>query len=73
MINFDTFTLDNGLQCIVHSDKNTPFVAINTLYNVGSKHEMPNKTGFAHLFEHLMFGGSKHIPSFDTPLQKVGG
>ncbi len=73
MINFDTFTLDNGLQCIIHSDKNTPFVAINTLYNVGSKHEMSNKTGFAHLFEHLMFGGSKHIPSFDTPLQKVGG
>ncbi|HPM13492.1 MAG TPA: pitrilysin family protein, partial [Bacteroidales bacterium] len=53
--------------------KNTPFVAINTLYDVGSKDESPDKTGFAHLFEHLMFGGSKHIPSFDTPLQKVGG
>lgn len=73
MISFETFELDNGLRFIVNTDKSTPFVAINTLYNVGSKHENPNKTGFAHLFEHLMFGGSKHIPSFDGPLQKVGG
>lgn len=73
MIQFDTFTLENGLRFIVNTDKNTPFVAINTLYDVGSKDESPDNTGFAHLFEHLMFGGSKHIPSFDTPLQKVGG
>lgn len=73
MITYETFTLHNGLQFIINIDKNTPFVAINTLYDVGSKDESPDKTGFAHLFEHLMFGGSKHIPSFDTPLQKVGG
>lgn len=73
MIIYETFTLHNGLQFIVNIDKNTPFVAINTLYDVGSRDESPEKTGFAHLFEHLMFGGSKHIPSFDTPLQKVGG
>lgn len=73
MIQFEEFKLRNGLRFIVNIDKTTPFVAINTLYNVGSKDESPKKTGFAHLFEHLMFGGSKHIPSFDTPLQKVGG
>src|SRR5690606_23153314 len=73
MIVFETFELENGLRFIVNTDTNTPFVAVNTIYNVGSKHESPNKTGFAHLFEHLMFGGSKNIPSFDTPLQKVGG
>lgn len=73
MIHFEEFKLSNGLRFIVNTDKTTPFVAINTIYNVGSKNENPNKTGFAHLFEHLMFGGSKHIPSFDTPLQKVGG
>jgi len=73
MIKFETFELDNGLQFLVNTDKTTPFVAINTLYNIGSKDESPDKTGFAHLFEHLMFGGSKNIPSFDTPLQKVGG
>ncbi len=73
MIQFEQFELKNGLKFFVNIDKTTPFVAVNTLYNVGSKDESPERTGFAHLFEHLMFGGSKHIPSFDTPLQKVGG
>ncbi|MCQ2960492.1 MAG: insulinase family protein [Bacteroidales bacterium] len=73
MIQFEQFELKNGLKFFVNIDKTTPFVAVNTLYNVGSKDESSEKTGFAHLFEHLMFGGSKHIPSFDTPLQKVGG
>ena len=73
MIQYEEFELSNGLRFIINIDKTTPFVAVNTLYNVGSKDESPERTGFAHLFEHLMFGGSKHIPSFDTPLQKVGG
>ena len=73
MIQFEKFELKNGLRFYVNIDKTRPFVAVNTLYNVGSRDENPEKTGFAHLFEHLMFGGSKHIPSFDTPLQKVGG
>ena len=73
MIKFDKFTLKNGLKVIVHKDKSTPIVAINILYNVGSRDENPNKTGFAHLFEHLMFGGSKNIPVYDKPLQLVGG
>lgn len=73
MIQFEEFELKNGLRFYVNIDKTTPFVAVNTLYNVGSKDESPDQTGFAHLFEHLMFGGSKNIPSFDTPLQKVGG
>ncbi|HRG42801.1 MAG TPA: pitrilysin family protein [Saprospiraceae bacterium] len=58
---------------IIHEDFSTPMVAVNVVYNVGSKHEDPNHTGFAHLFEHLMFGGSKHIPDFDTPIQDAGG
>ncbi|WP_439184343.1 M16 family metallopeptidase [Carboxylicivirga taeanensis] len=73
MINIQKLTLSNGLRVVVHVDKSTPLAAINVLYNVGSKNEHPDKTGFAHLFEHLMFGGSKHIPSYDTPLQNVGG
>ncbi len=73
MIHFERFTLDNGLTVIFHHDKSTPLVAVNTLYKVGARDENPEKTGFAHLFEHLMFGGSKHIPDFDTPLQAVGG
>jgi len=73
MINFDRFTLENGLKVIVHHDNTTPIVAINILYNVGSRDEKPDKTGFAHLFEHLMFGGSVNIPEFDRPLQIVGG
>ena len=73
MIKFQEFTLSNGLRVIVHHDKSTPIVAFNLLYDVGSRDEDENKTGFAHLFEHLMFGGSVNIPSFDSPLQEVGG
>ncbi|HBL77015.1 MAG: peptidase M16 [Bacteroidetes bacterium GWF2_42_66] len=73
MINFEKYILDNGLTVIVHQDKTTPMVAIDVCYKVGSRDEDPARTGFAHLFEHLMFGGSKHIPSYDEPLQKAGG
>ncbi len=73
MLGFDRFKLNNGLTVLVHKDKTTPIVAINILYKVGSRDEEPDKTGFAHLFEHLMFGGSVNIPQFDEPLQKAGG
>ncbi len=73
MIHYEQFVLNNGLQVFVHEDESTPMAAVNILYNVGSRDEDPGKTGFAHLFEHLMFGGSRHIPSYDEPLQKVGG
>lgn len=73
MITFEKFTLENGLKIIVHQDRSTPLVAFNILYNVGSRDEMPNKTGFAHLFEHLMFEGSINIRAFDTALQMAGG
>ncbi len=65
--------LDNGLRVYVHEDHTTPMAAVNLLYNVGSRDEDPDRTGFAHLFEHLMFGGSRNIPAYDEPLQKVGG
>lgn len=65
--------LDNGLRVLVHEDPSTPMAAVNVLYDVGSRDENPHKTGFAHLFEHLMFGGSAHIPDFDDPLQMAGG
>lgn len=73
MINFESFTLPNGLEVIVHEDHQTPIAVVNIIYNVGSRDEHEDKTGFAHLFEHLMFGGSINIPIFDEPLQKVGG
>ena len=73
MIDFDKFELDNGLKVIVHKDINTPIVAMNILYTVGARDEDPYKTGFAHLFEHLMFGGSVNIPKYDIPLEKAGG
>jgi predicted Zn-dependent peptidase len=73
MIPFTKITLENGLKVIVHTDPSTTIVAFNVLYNVGSRNENPQKTGFAHLFEHLMFEGSIHIPSYDTPLQNAGG
>jgi len=73
MINFKRFTLENGLRVLVHEDKSTPLVAMNILYDVGSRDEDPAMTGLAHLFEHLMFGGSRNVPDFDTPLQLVGG
>ncbi|NVO85599.1 M16 family metallopeptidase [Hymenobacter terrestris] len=73
MIQFEEFTLDNGLRCIVHEDHTSPLAVLNVLYNVGSRDETPDQTGFAHLFEHLMFSGSVNIPSYDEPLQLVGG
>lgn len=73
MIHYEQFVLTNGLRVYVHEDATTPIAAVNILYNVGSRDEDPGKTGFAHLFEHLMFGGSEHIPNYDEPLQKVGG
>lgn len=73
MIQFDRFILPNGLRVIVHQDVSTPMVAMNILYNVGARDENPDKTGFAHLFEHLMFGGSVNIPNYDGPLQQAGG
>ena len=73
MIKYNTFTLKNGLKVIHHQDKTTPMVVVNTIYNVGARDEDENRTGFAHLFEHLMFGGSKHIENYDAPLQMAGG
>jgi predicted Zn-dependent peptidase len=73
MIKFEKFTLENGLKVIVHKDESTPIVAFNLLYDVGARDENESQTGFAHLFEHLMFGGSINIPNFDEPLQQVGG
>jgi len=73
MIDFKRYKLQNGLTVILHPDKSTPLVTVNVLYKVGSKNEQPDKTGFAHLFEHLMFGGSKHVPDYDTPIQQAGG
>lgn len=73
MISFDSFELPNGLKVFVHEDPSVQIAVMNILYDVGSRDENSQKTGFAHLFEHLMFGGSKHIPSYDEPLQKVGG
>lgn len=73
MILFERKTLDNGLRVIIHTDKTTPFVAVNVCYNVGAKHEHPKRTGFAHLFEHLTFGGSVNVTDFDTHTQQAGG
>ena len=72
-IDFERFTLDNGLRVIVHQDTATPLACLNIMYDVGSSDEDPNRTGFAHLFEHLMFGGSANIPSYDSPLQMASG
>jgi len=72
MINFKEHTLSNGLTVITHEDKSTPLVVVNILYKVGSRNEHPDRTGFAHLFEHLMFGGSRNVPDYDKSLQKVG-
>jgi zinc protease len=73
MIQFEEFTLENGLQVVVHIDNSTPMAVVNVLYDVGAKDEHEAQTGFAHLFEHLMFGGSINIPEYDTPLQMAGG
>ncbi|HEX5555186.1 MAG TPA: pitrilysin family protein [Chitinophagaceae bacterium] len=73
MIHFNRFTLPNGLRVIVHEDPTTPMAVMDVLYDVGARDEQPDKTGFAHLFEHLMFGGSINIPVYDEPLQRAGG
>ncbi|WP_372773826.1 M16 family metallopeptidase [Mangrovibacterium sp.] len=73
MIEFSRHRLENGLEIILYPDYSTPMVAMDICYHVGSKHENPNRTGFAHLFEHLMFGGTKNIPDYDIPLQLAGG
>jgi zinc protease len=73
MIHYNKFTLANGLRVIVHEDHTTPMVVVNVMYDVGARDEDPAKTGFAHLFEHLMFGGSVNIPDYDEPLQMAGG
>src|ERR687894_2806810 len=72
-IEFERFTLDNGLDVLVHQDRNCPIVAVNVWYHVGSKNETPGHTGFAHLFEHLMFEGSQHYDrGYFHPLQEAG-
>ena len=73
MIKFSRHILDNGLTLLCSYDAGTPFVSVNILYKVGSKNENADKTGFAHLFEHLMFGGSLNIPDFDREIQLAGG
>ncbi len=73
MIQFEKFTLANGLRVIVHQDLSTPMAVMNIMYDVGARDEDPSKTGFAHLFEHLMFGGSVNVPEYDEPLQMAGG
>jgi predicted Zn-dependent peptidase len=73
MIEFDRFELSNGLKVLFHKDITTPMAVVNTLYDVGARDESEEKTGFAHLFEHLMIGGSVNIPDFYAPLQRAGG
>ena len=73
MIQFEKFILANGLRVIVHQDLSTPMAVMNIMYDVGARDEDPEKTGFAHLFEHLMFGGSVNVPNYDEPLQMAGG
>lgn len=73
MIKYERFVLKNGLRVLVHQDINTPMAVVNVMYDVGARDEDPDQTGFAHLFEHLMFGGSKNIPVYDEPLQIAGG
>ncbi len=73
MIQFEKFILKNGLRVIVHEDKSTPMAVVDVMYDVGSRDESDTRTGFAHLFEHLMFGGSINISSYDEPLQMAGG
>lgn len=73
MIQVNRYTLANGLRIVHNEDDSTQMVALNLLYNVGARDEDPSHTGFAHLFEHLMFGGSLHIPDYDTPVQNAGG
>ena len=71
-IPYDKFTLPNGLTVLVHTDRKAPIVGVTLYYRVGSKHEPKGKTGFAHLYEHLFFGGSENVPNFDIPLEGAG-
>lgn len=73
MIQYQRFVLKNGLRLLVHEDRSTPTVALSLIYDVGSRDESPERTGFAHLFEHLMFGGSANAKDFDKPIQQAGG
>ena len=73
MIRIHRHVLDNGLRIVHHEDRSTQMVALNLLYDVGARDEHPDHTGFAHLFEHLMFGGSVNIPDYDGPVQLAGG
>src|ERR1700737_5495084 len=73
MIHFEKFVLANGLRVLVHEDISTPMAVLDVLYDVGARDQDPKRTGFAHLFEHLMFGGSVNIDDFETPLQLAGG
>ncbi|SHF88509.1 Predicted Zn-dependent peptidase [Cnuella takakiae] len=73
VVQFDRFVLANGLRVLVHQDTSTPMAVVNVMYDVGARDENPAQTGFAHLFEHLMFGGSINIPEYDEPLQMAGG
>ncbi len=73
MVNFEKYCLSNGLRILLHQDTSTPIAAVNITYQVGSRNENSERTGFAHLFEHLMFGGSRNIPAYDKVLQAVGG
>ncbi len=73
MIKVNRYLLSNGLRVIHEEDRTTQMVALDILYDVGARDEHPDHTGFAHLFEHLMFGGSLHIPDYDTPVQIAGG
>lgn len=71
-IRHEIFKLENGLTTIVHTDRKAPLVGVTVYYRVGSKHEPRGRTGFAHLFEHLMFVGSENVPNFDIPLEAAG-
>ena len=73
MISFSKKTLDNGLRVIIHRDSSTPLVTINILYQVGARNEREDRTGFAHLFEHLMFGGTRRYPDYDLEVDAMGG
>jgi len=73
VVQFERFVLPNGLRVLVHPDTSTPMAVVNVMYDVGAKDEDPDRTGFAHLFEHLMFGGSVNIKEYDEPLQMAGG
>lgn len=73
MIDFNKFSLSNGLRVVIHEDFSTPFVSTNILYDVGARDESPDRTGLAHLFEHLMFEGTHEVRDFDEPIQRAGG